>query len=86
MRIQSTDLYGTRVLVFMEEEVDTNRYRQVLLTPEEFKRVSDQIGRVTKQFSDGYQEVELSLSEEVYELPDLKQIHVDESESEEGGL
>lgn len=65
------DLYGIRVLFFIEEEPQSNKYRQIILTPEEFKKVSMSIGSVVQV--DGHdQTVELNLSDELYTLPDLQ--------------
>jgi len=66
-------IYGIRLLVFVEDAPQTNTYRQVLFTPEEFKRTSLSIGTVTEK--NGHKEViELQMSEETYTLPDLNEI------------
>lgn len=79
------ELYGTRLLVFMEDESCSNRYRQVLLGPEEFKRVSGSIGRETGRKLDVRGEmvdvVDLDLSDETYVLPDLREIHEDDKDT-----
>ena len=71
--IPEQELWGTRLLVFLEDESHTNKYRQIYLDPEEFKKVSFSIGeKVTK---DGNEQIKLRLSDDVYELPDLKEIN-----------
>lgn len=69
-------MYGTRMLVFIEEEPQSNKYRQVLLNAEQFKKVSDSIIKIEKQADENGQEiVSFDQSEESYTLPDLKEIH-----------
>lgn len=67
------ELYTQRTLIFIEEEPQSNKYRQVILTPEEFKRVSDNLGRIASE-ADGIEQIEINLSDEIYTLPDLKDI------------
>ncbi len=66
-------MYGTRLLIFVEEDPQSNKYRQVLLTPEEFKKASMNLGTVTGMLDDNTENVELQMSEELYDLPDLQQ-------------
>jgi hypothetical protein len=69
-QIDPYELYGTRLLVFLEEEPQSNKYRQILLTKDEFKKLSLSIGTVVEQ--DGAdQTVEMHMSEDLYTLPDL---------------
>jgi hypothetical protein len=71
-----SEIYGLRLLVFMEAEPNSNLYHQVLLSPEEFKKVSLSIGVETgAEVRPGVKEVATTTSEEVYTLPDLKQTH-----------
>lgn len=72
-------LYTTRLLVFMEDKPQSNQYRQVFLSPEEFKAVSFSIGTITgEKNSYGDEIVDLQLSSELIKLPDLKEIHYEE--------
>lgn len=71
-----SELYGVRLLVFIEKAPQSNQYYQVLLNKEEFKKVSLSIGRPTgKEIRPGVKEVENFTSEEEYVLPDLKEIY-----------
>lgn len=59
-----------RLLVFLEVSPQSNKYQQVLFTPEEFNRVSQSIGTVVA--TEGKkQDVELQLSNQIYDLPDV---------------
>jgi hypothetical protein len=69
-QINKYDIYGTRLLIFLETEPQSNDYHQVKLTPEEFKRASLAIGTVVSR-KGSEETVEMQLSEEVYKLPDL---------------
>ena len=69
--INAVDLYEQRMLVFMEEEPQSNKYRQVLLNAEEFKRFSMSIGTVTSEKYGDIEMVEMKLSDKIYTLPDL---------------
>lgn len=71
-QLSEYDLYGTRLLIFMEEKSYTNKYRQVLLTRQQFKVASLALGKVIARSGDN-EEVELRLSNDIYPLPDLKQ-------------
>ncbi len=68
------ELYGTRLLVFLETEPQSNKYRQVILDAAEFKRFAMTIGTVTGK-NGGLEDVLIKDSDEVYDLPDLKQIY-----------
>lgn len=63
----SHEIYNLRVLLFIEAEPLTNRYYQILLNRDQFKKVSDALP---------YDQVKQALlvSDEEYKLPDLKQI------------
>lgn len=74
IQIDDSVLYSTRLLVFIETEPQSNKYRQLVLTPEEFKNVSFSIGKVTNKVGNGEQ-VEVKMSEEIWELPDLPEIY-----------
>lgn len=68
-------LYGVRVLMFMETEPQSNKYRQICLNSEDFAKVSKSYGIVKRLNEDGIEEVELMLSDEEYELPDLPEVY-----------
>lgn len=69
--IEELGIYETRLLVFMETDPQSNRYCQVLLNPDEFKKLSLSLG--TTIGKDGDEDiVELKLSEVEYKLPDLQ--------------
>lgn len=68
------ELYGTRLLCFLEEEPQSNNYRQVILNSEQFKNFSLSLGKVTDQNGND-QTVEFQMSEEIYKLPDLPEIY-----------
>lgn len=64
------DLTIMRLLLFLETGPQTNHYQQVILTAEEFKQMSMQLGTVTAT-NGTKQDVTIALSDEVYPLPDL---------------
>ncbi len=63
--------YDKRLLIFLEIEPQSNKYRQIILTPEEFKNTSLTLGKVVEQKGTS-SVVELEESDEIYNLPDLK--------------
>ena len=70
------ELYSTRLLVFIEEEPQSNQYRQVILNKEQFKKVSDAVITIEKEKDEhGMEMVSFKHSEELYELPDLIEIN-----------
>ena len=71
-KIDKYDLFGTRLLVFVEESPQSNKYRQIILNAEEFKKVSFSIGTITSRNGDD-EMVEFQMSEELYDLPDLQE-------------
>lgn len=64
-----TEIYCLRTLVFLETEPQSNKYNQVLLNSEMFKKMTDIISKKIK--SGEIEEREIKLSEEIYPLPDL---------------
>lgn len=69
----NSNLYEQRQLLFIETEPQSNKYRQVLLSPEEFKKVSESFGHLVR--TEGSMEVRsISMSDEIHELPDLQSI------------
>lgn len=71
-QIDKYTLYGTRLLVFLERGPQSNQYQQVIFNPEQFKKVSDAV--CGSEATEGEEEVELMLSNDLYELPDLPEI------------
>ena len=72
------NLYEQRLLVFMENDVGTNKYNQVLLNQEQFKKISDAVISKKVDMFDlkpGHEVVEIETSEEEYTLPDLESIN-----------
>jgi len=67
-------LYGIRLLVFLEESPQSNEYRQVVVDPKKFKEISDAVCKVEEKEGDE-ELVSIRLSEEIYKLPDLREIH-----------
>lgn len=73
MEIDISDLYVERLLVFLETAPQSNMYRQVVLTPEQFKKVSDAVVTVVEERNaEGMESVMINMSEQTYPLPDLK--------------
>lgn len=74
--INYSDLYGVRVLIFMETEPQSNKYVQVILSPEMFKNMTETIcvktGNVVRE---GVDETKIKTSEEEYTLPDLPEAY-----------
>ena len=73
--INESDLFATRLLCFLEEKSHTNRYRQVLLTKEQFKHFSDSICVKVVEKNGDEETVQIDLSDKSYTLPDLKEIN-----------
>ncbi len=72
------EIYENRLLVFLETGPQTNKYHQVLLNSEHFKKVSDAVtnGRISiEDAREGFEVVEFPTSEEEYGLPDLQSIN-----------
>ncbi len=74
MQIDKYTLYGTRLLVFLEDSPQSNQYHQVRLTPAQFKVVSDSISNVVGRNGDD-EDVEIEMSVDTYTLPDLQEIY-----------
>jgi hypothetical protein len=66
-----------RLLVFLENEPQSNKYNQVILSPEQFKIISKNTGRKVEsdvELKDGFEMYETKLSDDDYILPDLQSI------------
>ena len=74
IKIDDAELYGTRLLCFLETEPQSNMYHQVRLNPEQFKTFSFSLGKVVDVKGD-MQNVEFEMSVETYKLPDLPEIY-----------
>lgn len=75
MKIDTTELYAQRTLVFIEIEPQSNQYRQVLVEAEQYKELTKLISTYKrKTLNNNIEEVEVDLSEQVYTLPDLHDI------------
>lgn len=75
-KLEYSDIYGLRTLVFVEKEPQSNKYFQVLLSPEMFKNMTATISKPTgRKLESGSDEHELQTSEEEYDLPDLPEAY-----------
>lgn len=63
------------MLVFLEEGPQSNQYRQVILDAKKFKAVSDTICGGPVADGKDEEEVEIQMTEELYDLPDLPEIY-----------
>jgi hypothetical protein len=83
IKSEISELFSQRCLVFMETEPQSNKYNQVILSKEQFKKVSYAIISTFDpeehpeleevELRDGMEIVNIELSEEEYTLPDLQQ-------------
>jgi len=74
MNEEIEDIYSTRLLVFIEDNPQSNKYHQMFFTPEEFKRISMAIGKDTGRKNGRLDIIEFQQSVETYALPDLQEI------------
>ena len=79
MELEHSDIYGLRVLVFMETEPQSNKYTQVLLTPKMYKEMTATICRPTGKKDGNIEEMKIDGSEEEYTLPDLSHAYQEDS-------
>jgi len=77
-KIDSHELWVTRLLVFLETSPQSDTYHQVILNPEQFKAVSDAIAEVLSTTQNDIETINIELSEETYKLPDLQEIYIKE--------
>lgn len=80
MELDYSSIYEQRMLIFIETEPQSNKYKQLILNPKEFKNISDALGKVVGEVNidektavGNYVE-----SEEEYELPDLQSSYLEE--------
>ncbi len=71
-----SELYTIRMLLFMETNPQSNKYRQVLLTRGEYKDVGRCFGKIVPGKGKD-QEVIVRESDEIYTLPDLQDVHIE---------
>lgn len=70
---QRQDLWGIRMVLLMEEDPQSNTYRQIKLNPAQFGKISDAVADVHvtgKMLDSNTQEVGFNFSEETVTLPD----------------
>jgi hypothetical protein len=67
MEVNYDDLYKLRILVFIENEPQSNLYRQVILSPHQYQSVSSSIG-------EGGTPLKVLASEDLFKLPDLEDV------------
>lgn len=81
-----SDIYGTRVLVFLENKPQSNKYHQVLLSPEMYKAMTATICKPASEsfplerneegrFAPQIEMKEIKTSEEEYTFPDLPEAY-----------
>lgn len=81
LKLDTKELYKIRLVVLLEEEPQSNKYRQVMLNPGEFKKVSDvvhSIGEKEENHNCGNPDcdgLQLVLSDRIITLPDIQDIH-----------
>lgn len=75
------EFYSVRMLVFMEDAPQANKYRRILLTPKQYKMVSDTLHNCfpkDPKHNCGNAECDgtvLKISEKIIPLPDVQDIH-----------
>lgn len=74
-QIDKYTLYGIRLLVFLEDDPQSNIYKQVIFTPEHFKKVSDAVCG-SEATEEEEEEVEITMSVDTYKLPDLMETQI----------
>lgn len=86
--IDYSELYGQRILVFFENEPQSNKYHQVLLTPDMYRAMTATICKKRGEtftlernnegrFEPKIEQMEIKTSEEEYSLPDLSEAYSD---------
>lgn len=73
-------LNNMRMLIFLETKPQSNKYNQILLTKQQFKEVSDALGKIFEVKGHSLQDgeirvVDIEISDDETLLPDLQQIH-----------
>lgn len=83
IEVDPSKLYEARLLIFFEEGPQAGKYRQLLLTYSQFKKVSQAISEVfpvvpaeeLPELKPGIKVYDVELSDELYELPDVQSIN-----------
>lgn len=70
MKLDS-QIFEQRMLMFLETDAQSNKYRQIIVNNEQFKTITGLIGKIGETV-DGIQQVQIEESEEIYDLPDLR--------------
>lgn len=69
------ELYEQRMLVFIENEPQSNEYEQLIFTQKQYKELTDFISKlygIEGITMDGLEVIDMKSSEETYILPDLR--------------
>ena len=76
IELDSSSLYEQRIVVLLEDDCGSNTYNQVILDGEQFKIISNAIGKPTgKVLDNDIQEVEIKTVEEKIKLPENLKSH-----------
>lgn len=71
--IDLSELYEQRLLLFIEDYPQSNEYRHLIFTKEQYKQISDTISSFTKISQEEDTETcEITASDAIYKLPDLQ--------------
>lgn len=71
MQPNLSHVFEKRILIFIETAPQSNKYKQIIFTAEEFPRITKSIGTPVGMEGD-IQVVEIEESNEIYDLPDLR--------------
>lgn len=69
------ELYQQRMLVFIENEPQSNEYEQLIFTQKQYKELTNFISKlygIEGITMDGLEVIDMKSSEETYTLPDLR--------------
>ena len=69
------ELYRNRLLVFLETAPQSNKYFQVYFSPKDFERVLNAVDKTFPLIAPNVRSINLHVSNETYDIPDLKQVH-----------
>ena len=76
----------TRLLVFLEAKPLSNKYRQVILSKEQYKQITEDIcDNIVNNPKKGDQLCYMTFSRALYDLPDLQHIHSKDKNPTQGG-
>lgn len=68
------EVFSLRLLMFIEQEPQSNTYRQVILNSDQLKKITYIISNIVEKNGDE-EIVDYKASKETYTLPDLQEIH-----------